>query len=521
MIRQPLDEGTPLCLLSPDGTAYRAGRLLGEGGTSLVYEAIGAADAPQAVVKEFFPAQGAHRDESGRVCPDEGMQTSFYAALGRFENEMKHGAAARGASFQILPVLFCEQGYALMLRKSADASSLAELERGWRETPPLPESGAPDPCFADLARAGYALRVVDSLLNAVDAVHQSGRLHLDLSASNVLWAGAQRDTGRGCAAFLTDFGSAVETVGHVHRPSALLTYSPGYAAPEMRTLGAELTPATDLYSVGMLLFYLCCGEKSMYLLTHVPFAQNVIEKKLSSLKVPPRVSAALVGIVTRAAAPQKERFQSAQEMQRDIRAALALVPPRPVNPDPTREFTLYSLRSMLEGGAWARELSDRRGVLGDVNPNDPIADREFSDDWDFLFGVLPENTARFLREKTENAPYGAAEIMSGRLPADWKRELAAQMKSGMRLRRLAQVSDAVLDDETALFGAADTLFSILGEDGAYLHECFVRANARRTPSRALALLTLYALLGGEVFRRDMVKTPREAGKMFEGARGGF
>ena len=44
MIRQPLDEGTPLCLLSPDGTTYRAGRLLGEGGTSLVYEAIGAAD---------------------------------------------------------------------------------------------------------------------------------------------------------------------------------------------------------------------------------------------------------------------------------------------------------------------------------------------------------------------------------------------------------------------------------------------------------------------------------------------
>ena len=156
-----------------------------------------------------------------------------------------------------------------------------------------------------------------------------------------------------------------------------------------------------------------------------------------------------------------------------------------------------------------------------MNPNDPIADREFSDDWDFLFGVLPENTARFLREKTENAHYGAAEIMSGRLPADWKRELAARMKSGMRLRRLDQVSDAVLDDETALFGAADTLFSILGEEGAYLHECFVRANARRTPSRALALLTLYALLGGEVFRRDMVKTPREAGKMFEGARGGF
>ena len=95
------------------------------------------------------------------------------------------------------------------------------------------------------------------------------------------------------------------------------------------------------------------------------------------------------------------------------------------------------------------------------------------------------------------------------------------MKSGVRLWRLAQVSDAVLDDETALFGAADTLFSILGEEGAYLHECFVRANARRTPSRALALLTLYALLSGEVFRRDMVKTPREAGKMFEGTRGGF
>lgn len=137
--------------------------------------------------------------------------------------------------------------------------AVSALVRRWKEEPPAPYSGREedrDPCFPDLPRVQYALRVTESVLAALGAVHAGGLLHLDISGGNVVWAGQEPRTGRGCAAFLTDFGSAAEVSGGV-RAAALLSYSPGFAAPELRTPGAALTAATDLYSVGMLLFYLC------------------------------------------------------------------------------------------------------------------------------------------------------------------------------------------------------------------------------------------------------------------------
>ena len=58
---------------------------------------------------------------------------------------------------------------------------------------------------------------------------------------------------------------------------------------------------------------------------------------------------------------------SAEQMHQAVDALLEALTHRPVNPDNSQAFTLYSLKNMQEGSqdtrySWAQELYDRRGV---------------------------------------------------------------------------------------------------------------------------------------------------------------
>lgn len=345
MQRIPLRRGTSVAI---DGKSYVIGDVIGEGGFSYIY-ATEPGSGTDVVIKEYYPASGALRDErTQRVLPAPGQETVFQQNLAQFAREGYAGVTAARESFQTVAFLAQEGGYAVLPRWSRDMCAVSALVRRWKEEPPAPYSGREedrDPCFPDLPRVQYALRVTESVLAALGAVHAGGLLHLDISGGNVVWAGQEPRTGRGCAAFLTDFGSAAEVSGGV-RAAALLSYSPGFAAPELRTPGAALTAATDLYSVGMLLFYLCAGEGALQL---TRFPKKAIRRELGRLRVQGGARDALEAILLRTAAPQSERYQTAGQMQADVRALLERLPRRPVNPTPARDFTLASLRSLLEG----------------------------------------------------------------------------------------------------------------------------------------------------------------------------
>lgn len=352
MQRIPLRRGTSVAI---DGKSYAIGDVIGEGGFSYIY-ATEPGSGTDVVIKEYYPASGALRDERTQcVLPAPGQETVFQQNLAQFAREGFAGVTAARESFQTVAFLAQEGGYAVLPRWSRDMCAVSALVRRWKEEPPAPYSGREedrDPCFPDLPRVQYALRVTESVLAALGAVHAGGLLHLDISGGNVVWAGQEPRTGRGCAAFLTDFGSAAEVSGGV-RAAALLSYSPGFAAPELRTPGAALTAATDLYSVGMLLFYLCAGEGALQL---TRFPKKAIRRELGRLRVQGGARDALEAILLRTAAPQSERYQTAGQMQADVRALLERLPRRPVNPTPARDFTLASLRSLLEGerdgGLW-------------------------------------------------------------------------------------------------------------------------------------------------------------------------
>lgn len=191
MQRIPLRRGTSVAI---DGKSYVIGNVIGEGGFSYIY-ATEPGSGTDVVIKEYYPASGALRDErTQRVLPAPGQETVFQQNLAQFAREGYAGVTAARESFQTVAFLAQEGGYAVLPRWSRDMCAVSALVRRWKEEPPAPYSGREedrDPCFPDLPRVQYALRVTESVLAALGAVHAGGLLHLDISGGNVVWAGQE------------------------------------------------------------------------------------------------------------------------------------------------------------------------------------------------------------------------------------------------------------------------------------------------------------------------------------------
>lgn len=85
---------------------------------------------------------------------------------------------------------------------------------------------------------------------ALAAVHQAGLVHRDVKAQNVM----REDGGR---VVLMDFGAGEDVRGFAARPGTAGT--PVYMAPEVLS-GGWATAQSDIYSLGVLLFYLVTGK---------------------------------------------------------------------------------------------------------------------------------------------------------------------------------------------------------------------------------------------------------------------
>ncbi|MGE3509672.1 MAG: protein kinase [Vicinamibacterales bacterium] len=103
--------------------------------------------------------------------------------------------------------------------------------------------------------AQEALVVADSLCGALAAVHQAGLVHRDVKGANVMRASGGRIV-------LLDFGTGIEE-RHDRADPHRLAGTPLYLAPELFE-GAAPSARTDVYSLGVLLFFLVTGTYPVY-----------------------------------------------------------------------------------------------------------------------------------------------------------------------------------------------------------------------------------------------------------------
>jgi serine/threonine protein kinase len=171
--------------------------------------------------------------------------------------------------------------------------------------------------------------IYQQLLDAVEYAHEQGLIHRDIKSSNVLLE--ERRNGPPYV-YLADFGlvrtaqqSDNEPVG-VPIPLDQVPGTPHYMAPE-QTVGI-VTPLTDIYALGVLLYQLLTGE----LPYDDPDEIEVIQMHLhapipSPCERDPSLPAALDEVVHTAMAKQPEdRYQRIADLRRAFVAALSNSP---------------------------------------------------------------------------------------------------------------------------------------------------------------------------------------------------
>jgi serine/threonine protein kinase len=189
------------------------------------------------------------------------------------------------------------------------------------------------PNLKDLLAMGVTFSLEDAIdigvqvLAGLDACHRGGVIHRDIKPANIvkLPNGVVKLADFGIARILTD--ATISRTGTV-------VGTPNYMSPE-QVKGDEVTPRSDLFSLGVVLYEL--------LTRHKPFdGENItaIMYNVVNLTPPPLsfyvedVPEAMEQVVERAISKNpEERYASAREFQRDLLAVDARVPIAPAAGD--------------------------------------------------------------------------------------------------------------------------------------------------------------------------------------------
>jgi serine/threonine protein kinase/tetratricopeptide (TPR) repeat protein len=152
------------------------------------------------------------------------------------------------------------------------------------------------------------------LCSALAAVHGAGLLHRDIKAQNVI-----REAGGRIV--LMDFGTGEEL--RQNAGSSRMVGTPLYLAPEVFR-GKPATSQSDIYSLGVLLFYLVTGQFPVTASSMIELGKAHSSGRRRRLRdVRPDLPSSFVGAVEHALEPDpSQRFASAGEMESALRRSL-------------------------------------------------------------------------------------------------------------------------------------------------------------------------------------------------------
>jgi serine/threonine protein kinase len=131
---------------------------------------------------------------------------------------------------------------------------------------------------ADIGRLRVALA---QLVAGVIALHNAGKLHRDIKPSNVLVADDRR-------VVLLDFGLIMDTGTRASDDSTSTSGTPGYMSPEQGG-GEPLDPASDWYSVGIMLYEILTGQVPF----HGTYVDVINQKRAADVPPPSTIASGI------------------------------------------------------------------------------------------------------------------------------------------------------------------------------------------------------------------------------------
>ncbi|MEU3980298.1 serine/threonine-protein kinase [Streptomyces sp. NPDC026672] len=202
--------------------------------------------------------------------------------------------------------------------------------------------------------AAEAARIGIALLGALRTAHEAGILHRDVKPANVL---VESGTDR---VVLTDFGIAQVPGATTLTETGSFVGSPEYTAPE-RMAGARSGPASDLWSLGVLLCALLSGVS--------PFRRDSLGGILHAVVAdeirPPEQAEPLLPVVRGLLERDPERRLDAGEAERMLRAfrETGRTPPAPAPARPVVPYSPTRPNVPIAAPVVARSGRSPRGVL--------------------------------------------------------------------------------------------------------------------------------------------------------------
>jgi len=302
-----LIEATPVRTIR----GYELYERIGAGGFGEVYRAYQPAVGRQVAVKAILPQYASHPE-----------------FISRFETEAQ--LIARLEHLHIVPLYDYWR----------EPDGAAYLVMRWLRGDSLGQALKDGPW--SLERVG---RLLEQITAALALAHERGVVHRDLKPDNILLDEAGN-------AYLSDFGIAKELSRETAATKAgAIVGSPDYIAPE-QIRGQAVTPQTDIYSLGLVLFELLTGRHPFPETSSAEMLVKHLQEPLPLLAdLRPDLSPALDEIIQRATAKEAaKRFADVQELLDAFRLALAedgLAPD--VSPPPVDLFIDETLANPYQG----------------------------------------------------------------------------------------------------------------------------------------------------------------------------
>src|SRR5262245_61371057 len=262
---------------------YALRERLGIGGFGAVYRAVQSSIGREVAVKIILPRYANHPD-----------------FIRRFEAEAQFVARLEHPHIVPLYDYWREPNSASLVMRYMRGGSLAAA---LRDGPLAPQA---------------TLQVLEQVGAALAVAHRAGVVHRDLKPANVL-----RDAEGN--AYLADFGiakdlGAAEAAGATQ--AGAIVGSPDYLSPE-QIADEPITPATDIYSLGVMLYELLTGAKPFQTRTLAELLRLQLTTPLPSLRERrPELPEALDAIIQRATAKNPaERYPDVASLVADFRRA--------------------------------------------------------------------------------------------------------------------------------------------------------------------------------------------------------
>jgi serine/threonine-protein kinase len=163
-----------------------------------------------------------------------------------------------------------------------------------------------------------AIELLSQVLAGVETAHRAGIIHRDLKPANVFII---EPAGERPIVKLLDFGFATDIEGRFQqmtRPGRACG-TPSYMSPE-QLLAQPLTPSSDIFSVGLMLYQAVVGVHPFESKSVVETSLRIVHEQMTSARLlRPSLPSALEGVLERALEKEPHlRYQSAAEMRHSL-----------------------------------------------------------------------------------------------------------------------------------------------------------------------------------------------------------